>query len=111
FADAAQTIGVGAAFTNNGSSDAVNMGPPNQPAFTISAASIGKAIGEGSPTDSAPIAWAADAGSIVASSGDLGVTFGFIRAHKPETGRPGATPFITVWRRASVNDPWRYVAE
>jgi len=82
FSDAAQTIGVGAAFTNNGSSDAVNMGPPNQPAFTISAASIGTAIGEASPTDTAPIAWAADAGSIVA-----------------------------VWRRASVNDPWRYVAE
>jgi ketosteroid isomerase-like protein len=111
FSDEAQRIGVGAAFAKNGSADAVNMGPPNQSIFTVGAEKIGAAIGEGAPTDSAPIAWAADAGSLVASSGDLGVTFGFIRPHKPQRGRPAATPFVTIWRRAGPNDPWRYVAE
>jgi glyoxylase-like metal-dependent hydrolase (beta-lactamase superfamily II)/ketosteroid isomerase-like protein len=111
FSDLAQRIGVGAAFVTNGSADAVNMGAPTQPMFTVGAARIGAAVGEGLPTDSAPFAWAADAGSLVASSGDLGVTFGFIRPHKPEPGRPAANPFVTVWRRAGPNDPWRYVAE
>lgn len=111
FSDEAQKIGVGAAFAKHGSADAVNMGPSNQPMFTVGAEQIGAAIGPGGPTDSAPIAWAADAGSLVASSGDLGVTFGFIRPHKPQPGRPAANPFITIWRRAGPNDPWRYVAE
>jgi hypothetical protein len=56
------------------------------------------------------VSWSADR-AIVASSGDLGVTFGFIR---PNAGRPegaGATPFFTIWRRADVNDRWRYIAE
>jgi len=111
FSDLAQKIGVGAAFVKNGSADAVNVGPPNQPTFTVGAERIGAAVGQGGPTDSAPIAWAADAGSFVATSGDLGVTFGFIRPHKPQPGRPDANPFITVWRRAGPNASWRYIAE
>jgi hypothetical protein len=58
------------------------------------------------------VAWAPDEGSIVASSGDLGVTFGFIRQNTPPpAGQPSAIPFITIWRRASTADPWRYIAE
>jgi ketosteroid isomerase-like protein len=111
FSDEAQKIGLGAAFAKHGSADAVNMGPPTGASFVVGAEAIGRAIGEGTPTDSSPVTWAPD-GVIVASSGDLGVTFGMIRSNTPPpAGQPGAFPFLTVWRRASPKDPWRYVAE
>ena len=31
--------------------------------------------------------------------------------HAAAAGQPAAIPFVTIWRRASVTDPWRYVAE
>ena len=109
FSDEAQKIGLGPAFAKHGSADAVNVGPRTSPTFVLSAAEIGKSMGPGT---SSPVSWAPDEGAIVASSGDLGVTFGFIRPNTPPpAGQPGAVPFITIWRRASVNDPWRYVAE
>ena len=112
FSDEAQTIGLGPAFAKHGSADAVNVGPRTSPTFVVSAAAIGKAVGAGSEGKPSPVAWAADEGSIVASSGDLGVTFGFIRQNAPPQGAPpGGVPFITIWRRANVNAPWRYVAE
>ena len=54
--------------------------------------------------------------SLIASSGDLGVTFGFIKPNSPapNAAAAGATagiPFFTIWRRAGPNAPWRYVAE
>lgn len=111
FSDEAQKIGLGAAFAKHGSADAVNMGPPTGSSFVLGAEAIGRAVGEGTPTDSSPVSWAPD-GVIVASSGDLGVTFGMIRSNTPPpAGQPGAFPFLTVWRRASQKDPWRYVAE
>jgi hypothetical protein len=49
---------------------------------------------------------------IVASSGDLGVTMGTIRQNgTPRAGQPSSVPFITIWRRASPAEQWRYVAE
>jgi hypothetical protein len=75
----------------------------------VSAAEIGKSMG---PSTTSPVSWAPDEGAIVASSGDLGVNFGFIRQNDPPSGgQPAAVPFITIWRRANVTDPWRYVAE
>jgi ketosteroid isomerase-like protein len=112
FSDEAQTIGLGPAFAKHGSADAVNVGPRTSPTFVVSAAAIGKAVGAGSEGKPSPIAWAADEGSVVASSGDLGVTFGFIRQNAtPAGGQPNAVPFITIWRRANANAPWRYIAE
>jgi hypothetical protein len=109
FSDEAQKIGLGPAFAKHGRDDAVNVGPPTSSTFVVSAAAIGK--GMGSSTTS-PLNWAADEGSVVASSGDLGVNFGFIRQNvPPPAGRPGAVPFITIWRRSSPSDPWRYIAE
>jgi hypothetical protein len=109
FSDEAQKIGLGPAFAKHGSADAVNVGPRTSPTFVLSAAEIGKSMGPGTTS---PVSWAPDEGAIVASSGDLGVTFGFIRQNSaPPAGQPGAVPFITIWRRASINDPWRYVAE
>jgi ketosteroid isomerase-like protein len=111
FSDEAQTIGLGPAFAKHGSADAVNVGPRTSPTFVISAAEIGKSVGAGSEGKPSPVSWAADEGSIVASSGDLGVTFGFIRQNTPPPGRPAAVPFITIWRRPDPGQPWRYVAE
>ena len=112
FSDEAQTIGLGPAFAKHGSADAVNVGPPDSPTFVVSAEAIGRSVGAGSEGKPSPVSWAADAGAIVASSGDLGVTFGYIRPNSPPpAGQPSMFPFITIWRRADANAPWRYVAE
>lgn len=112
FSDEAQTIGLGPAFAKHGSADAVNVGPRTSGAFVIGAEAIGENVGAGSEGKPSPLAWAADEGSIVASSGDLGVTFGYIRQHSTSAeGQPNAVPFITIWRRANATAPWRYVAE
>ncbi len=112
FSDEAQKIGIGAAFAKFGSSDAVNMGPPTESAFVVGAEAIGGMIGRDAPPSGSPVTWAPDR-VIVASSGDLGVTLGFLRLNEPPLGggKPPLIPFITVWRRASPSDPWRYVAE
>ncbi|HEX6372164.1 MAG TPA: DUF4440 domain-containing protein [Longimicrobium sp.] len=109
FSDEAQTIGLGAAFAKWGSEDAMNMG--RGATFTLGAASIGAAIGEGSPGPS-PVSWAPDR-VIVASSGDLGVTIGRIRQNTPpaDASAPSSFPFFTIWRRPTSAAPWRYVAE
>jgi ketosteroid isomerase-like protein len=112
FSDEAQKIGLGPAFAKHGRDDAVNVGPRSSPTFVVSATEIGKSVGAGSPGPTSPLRWAPDEGSIVASSGDLGVTFGFIRPNTaPPAGQPAAIPFITVWRRGGPNEPWRYIAE
>ena len=112
FSDEAQTIGLGAAFAKHGSADAVNVGPRTRADFVVGAAEIGKNVGAGSEGKPSPVSWAADEGSLVASSGDLGVTFGYIRQNGPtKEGQPGAVPFFTIWRRPDVKSPWRYVAE
>jgi hypothetical protein len=111
FSDDAQKIGIGPAFAKHGSADAVNVGPPTSPGYVVSAAEIGKSIGSGSPGPGSPVSWRPD-DVIVASSGDLGVTFGMIRSNgEVPPGQSGAVPFITIWRRPTTSDPWRYVAE
>jgi ketosteroid isomerase-like protein len=106
FSDRAQEIGVGPAFVEFGSEDAMNMGGGSD--FTFGNTAIAKAAGEG---NAAPITWGPDKGALVATSGDLGVTWGFIRAKEPKAGEPAAFPFFTVWRKAAPDQPWRYVAE
>jgi hypothetical protein len=46
---------------------------------------------------------------LVAASGDLGITFGYIRSTTDKDQPPA--PFFTIWRRASTAEPWRYIAE
>jgi ketosteroid isomerase-like protein len=111
FSDESQSIGLGPAFAKHGSADAMNVGPRTSGSFVVSADAIGKSVGAGSEGKPSPLAWAADEGSIVASSGDLGVTFGYIRPHDAQPGQLNAIPFITIWRRADATAPWRYVAE
>jgi len=112
FAADAKVIGLGVAFARYGRTDAVNMGGPDDAAFVVGAEAIGRTVSGGNPTEASTLVWAPDR-TIVASSGDLGVTIGLIRETAPSAG-PGAPTvfsFFTVWQRASVNDPWRYVAE
>ena len=112
FSDEAQKIGIGPAFAKHGSADAMNMGGPKSPTFLVGADAIGSNVGSGGPVNESPVTWAADFDAIVASSGDLGATMGFIRPKTPPAaGQPAATPFVTIWRRDNVADPWRYVAE
>lgn len=110
FSDEAQQIGLGAAFAKYGRDDAVNMGGPQSAGFVHGAEAIAREVGEGSPTDRSPVEWSADR-VLVASSGDLGITFGMIRFHDPQPGRPAAVPFFTIWRRETLSTPWRYIAE
>ena len=106
FSDRAQEVGVGPAFLEFGSEDAMNMGSGSD--FTFGNVAIAKLVGEGNTT---PITWGPDKGALVASSGDLGVTWGFIRPKQPKAGEPAAFPFFTVWRKAAPDQPWRYIAE
>ena len=111
FSAEAQKIGIGQAFTKYGSADAVNAGGPNEANYVVGSQAIGRSVGAGSPTGS-PVSWGPDS-VLVASSGDLGVTFGMIRSNSPgpDGNSPSPIPFFTVWRRASPSDPWRYIAE
>ena len=107
FSDEAQRIGLGPAFRRNGRDDAINLG--GDPSFVVGAEGISRAVADGSATS--PVRWGAD-DALVASSGDLGVTFGVIRPNGPTPeGRPPASAFFTIWRRDSPDDPWRYIAE
>ncbi|HET9427434.1 MAG TPA: DUF4440 domain-containing protein [Allosphingosinicella sp.] len=107
FSDEAQRIGIGAAFLRNGRDDAVNVG--NEASFAVGAETISRIVGDGSATS--PVHWGAD-DALVASSGDLGITFGVIRRNgPPPEGRPAAFAFFTIWRRDSPDDRWLYIAE
>jgi hypothetical protein len=117
FSADAQVIGIGPAFEKYGSADAMNLGGPNDAGFVIGNVTIGRAIGGGSAPNGSPVTWGADHRVIVASSGDLGVNFGYIvpkpvaGAPAPPAGAPPGSPFFTIWRRANASSPWRYVAE
>jgi hypothetical protein len=110
FSDEAQVIGLGAAFAAHGSPDAVNMGGPATAGWIVGAEAIGRGVGGGAEGPS-PVSWSADH-VLVASSGDLGVTFGLIVPNAAAEGA-GSTgfPFFTIWRRSGPGEPWRYVAE
>lgn len=108
FSDEAQKIGIGPAFAKYGRPDASNMGGPDKPGFVLGAHAIASSFGPEADQGS-PVWWNADR-AIVASSGDLGVTIGFIRSNDPAAKRPPFA-FFTIWRRDTPSAPWRYVAE
>ncbi len=111
FSDEAQRIGLGPAFVKWGRADAVNMGGPARAGFVVGAEMIAAAVSEGGPATSSAVSWAPDR-VIVAGSGDLGVTIGMIRPNQPPpAGSPPGFAFFTIWHRASVSEPWRYLAE
>jgi len=110
FSADAQKIGLGKAFAQYGSADAINVGRPEDPGFVTGSENIGRMVAQGVPEGASPVSWAPER-VIVASSGDLGVTIGWIVPNAPSPDRPARNPFFTIWRRANATAPWRYVAE
>jgi hypothetical protein len=112
FSADAQVVGLGVAFARYGTADAVNMGGPQSAGFVVGSEAIGQMVSDGKPSEASPLWWAPER-TIVASSGDLGVTIGLIHRNTPsaDPNAPAGFTFFTVWRRASADDPWRYVAE
>lgn len=105
FSDEAQRIGLGAAFTSNGSAEAMNMG--TGPGFTFGAENIGREVQKNAP---AALTWGPD-DALVASSGDLGFTWGRIHLAGQATDDQPGFSFFTVWRRADPQAKWQYIAE
>jgi ketosteroid isomerase-like protein len=110
FSNQAQKIGIGPAFAQFGSADAINLGRPDDRTIVTGSDAIGKMVGEGYGPGVSPVSWAPER-VIVASSGDLGVTIGWIKPNTPTPDRPAQNPFFTIWRRAAPDAPWKYVAE
>jgi ketosteroid isomerase-like protein len=111
FSRDSRTIGLGAAFARYGAADAVHLGPPTEAGLRVGVDSVARGVAGDDPLDKpSTISWGPDQ-SIVASSGDLGVTIGTIRPDAPAAGQPAAFPFFTIWRRPNPDAPWRYIAE
>ncbi len=112
FSADSQAIGLGPAFVKYGSPDAINLGGAGVPGFIVGNDAIGAFIGQNAPEPTSPVHWGPDR-TIVASSGDLGVTIGFVTENTAQAGQPGprSFPFFTVWRRTTAMGPWKYVAE
>lgn len=111
FSSDAQTMGLGPAFVKYGSADAINLGGPDQLVFLKGNEEIGNAIGDGKAANSSPVKWGPEK-TIVAPSGDFGVTIGsIVRNQSGPDGKalPGQ-PFFTIWRR-DASGAWKYVAE
>lgn len=106
FSALANRIGVGAAFAQRGTPESLNAGRPSDGRFIRGADAIAQVVAGGAALDApSTITWSADT-AIVATSNDLGITFGVIRPKQsPATG----TSFFTIWRKS--NGAWRYVAE
>ncbi len=109
FSDRAQTVGIKQAFQEYGRPDAIHLFGPT--GFAIGLPAIGRNHDAQQLAGPAPSNWSADS-AVAASSGDLGVTIGYIRTNgPPPEGRPAQIPFFTIWRRDNPSQPWRYIAE
>jgi ketosteroid isomerase-like protein len=112
FSREAQTLGMRAAFTKYGDPEAINLGGPDVPTFLIGNEAIGAGVGGERPENGSPVSWGPDH-TIVAGSGDFGVTIGYIVPNEKGAdgkAQPGR-PFFTIWRRDGPAGTWRYIAE
>jgi ketosteroid isomerase-like protein len=112
FSRDAQTMGIGPAFKHYGHTDAINLGGPDVATWLIGNDAIGGAIGGPAQEKTSPVSWGPEK-TIVAASGDFGVTIGFIVPNKPSSDgkTPPGQPFFTIWRRDSPAGTWKYIAE
>jgi ketosteroid isomerase-like protein len=113
FSDLAESSGLGPAFAQNGHTLAMSMGTPDLVTFLLGNDAVSKSVGQRYPGTESPMRWSADT-ALVASSGDLGVTFGYIwpTVFKPgATGGPTANPFFTIWWRDKPSAPWKYIVQ
>ena len=103
FSARAHDVGLKQAFLDFGAPDAMNLNG-GAPDFAFGP----DAIAAGLPSDvPSPVIWGPDEGVVVSSTGDLGITFGYIRP----TDSLETIPFYTIWRRDSPSGEWHYVAE
>ncbi len=111
FSREAQTMGIGEAFKKYGSPDAINLGGPDALTFVMGNDAIGNSVGAGVAPNTSPVNWGPDK-TIIAASGDFGVTIGYIVRNEPGAdGKiPPGQPFFTIWRR-NIGGAWRYIAE
>lgn len=112
FSRDAQTMGMRAAFTQYGDPEAINLGGPDVATWLSGNESIGAGVGGGRPETGSPVHWGPEK-TIVAASGDFGVTIGYIVQNKPgPDGKiPPRSPFFTIWKRDSPDAKWLYIAE
>jgi hypothetical protein len=112
FSAEAQRIGIGPAFAAFGSASAMHLGGPADTGFVVGNERIAASVSQGVPEGTSPFTWGPER-VLVAGSGDLGVSIGFIRSKSaaPDGGVRPPFPFFTIWQRASPGAPWRYVAE
>lgn len=104
FSDLAQQVGLGPTFGIVGTDDAVLISIGNE--FVIGAKRIAK---EGfDASTKSQVAWASD-GTDVASSGDLGLSWGVVRPNPGAEGEPFS--FFTIWHRDNRRQIWRFIAE
>jgi hypothetical protein len=113
FSRDAQRIGMRAAFTQYGDPEAINLGGPDIATWLIGNEAVGAGVGGGRPEVGSPVSWGPDARTIVAASGDFGVTIGHIVQNQPGAdGKiPPGQPFFTIWKRDSPSGKWLYIAE
>ena len=111
FSRDAQTMGIGPAFKQYGSPDAINLGGPDTPAFTTGNEAIGPGVASGAPPNSSPVNWGPEK-TIIAASGAFGVTTVYTNRNSPGPyGKiPPGQPFFTIWHR-DARGAWRYIAE
>jgi ketosteroid isomerase-like protein len=112
FSRDAQTMGIGPAFKQYGHPDAINLGGPDVATFLLGNEQIGGGVGSGAPPNTSPVNWGPEK-TIVAASGDFGVTIGYIVQNKPGAdGKiPPGQPFFTIWKRDTPKERWLYIAE
>jgi ketosteroid isomerase-like protein len=106
FSDRAQVVGLGPAFAEFGLPDAVNMGGPANVNYVVGAKAIAALVGQGQPEKGSSVSWSCET-CIVTSSGDLGVSIGYIRSNA--NAQAPSSPFFTIWRK--VGGVWKYIAE
>jgi ketosteroid isomerase-like protein len=111
FSRDAQTMGIGPAFKLYGSPEAANFGGPDTPTFVFGNEAIAANVGAGVPPNTSTVNWGPEK-TIIAASGDFGVTIGYIVRNQPgPDGKvPPRQPFFTIWRRDATG-AWRYIAE
>ena len=111
FSRDAQTMGIGPAFKQYGSPDAINLGGPDSVTFVVGNDAIGNHVGSGGPPNASPVNWGPEK-TIIADSGDFGVTVGYIVRNAPGPDGKAAPPqpFFTIWRK-DASGVWKYIAE
>lgn len=112
FSREAQTIGIGPAFKKYGDPEAINLGGPEVATYLLGNEQVAGGVSSGGPATGSPVNWGPEK-TLVAASGDFGVTIGYIVQNQPGAdGKiPPGQPFFTIWKRDSPKERWLYIAE